>query len=262
MIRALRVALPPLTAALAVAVLWEVAVRMLAVPAYLLPAPSAIVQAAWDDRARLLAGTLQTAMASAGGLALAVAAGVLLGSALGASRGLQRAFYPLALLFQMVPLVAIAPLLVIWLGYGLRSTMAAAAIVAVFPVLASTLDGMRSTDTGLREIFRIHGASRLATWWKLELPSSVPAIVTGARVAAGLAVIGAVVGEFVSGSAGEVSPLGLVVTASMRQSRTDLVFAAVGLSACVGFALFGIVGGLGWLLLRRWHASAEQEVRS
>jgi NitT/TauT family transport system permease protein len=259
MIRILRLAMPPLLAALSVAAVWEAAVRALSIPAYLLPSPSVIAQAAWEDRGRLLAGTAQTAMASAGGLALAVMVGVAIGSALGASRRLQQAFYPLALLFQMVPLVAIAPLLVIWLGYGLRSTTAAAAIVAVFPVLASTLDGMRGTDPGLREIFRIHRAGRLATWWKLELPSSVPAIVTGARVAAGLAVIGAVVGEFVSGAAGDVSPLGLVVTASMRQARTYLVFAAVALSACVGFALFGIVGGLGWLLLRRWHASAAQE---
>jgi NitT/TauT family transport system permease protein len=87
----------------------------------------------------------------------------------------------------------------------------------------------------------------------------VPSIVTGCRVAAGLAVIGAVVGEFVSGYAGDQAPLGIVVTASMREARTDLVFAAVALSACVGFLLFGIVSGLGWLLLRRWHASAVQE---
>jgi NitT/TauT family transport system permease protein len=255
----LRSVTPPLVAAAAVVMVWEVAVRALGVPAYLLPAPSAVAEAAWDDRSRLAAGMLQTAIASAGGLAIAVSAGVTLGSVLGASRRLQQAFYPLALLFQMVPLVAIAPLLVIWLGYGLRSTTAAAAIVAVFPVLASTLDGMRGTDPGLREIFRIHRAGRLTTWWKLELPASVPAIVTGSRVAAGLAVIGAVVGEFVSGSAGTVSPLGLVVTASMREARTDLVFAAVALSACVGFVLFGIVGTLGWLSLRRWHASAAQE---
>ena len=165
--------------------------------------------------------------------------------------------YPLALLLQMVPLVAIAPLLVLWFGYGLRSTIASACIVAVFPVLASTLDGLRGTDPGLQEIFRIHRAGRLTRWWKLELPSSLPSIVTGCRVAAGLAVIGAVVGEFVSGFAGDRAPLGIVITTGMREARTDIVFAAVGLSACVGFLLFGIVSALGWLLLRRWHASAS-----
>ncbi len=257
MSRRLAMVLPPLVVAVGALLTWEAVVRVFDVPRFILPAPSVIAEAAWADRERLLAGAAQTAMASAGGFVLAVAIGVVVGSVLGGSRLLQRGFYPLALLFQMVPLVAIAPLLVIWLGYGLRSTMAAACIVSVFPVLASTLDGMRGTDPGLREIFAIHRAGRLARWWKLELPSSIPSVVTGSRVAAGLAVIGAVVGEFVSGYAGQTAPLGIVVTSSMREARTDLVFAAVALSACVGFALFGVTSAAGWLLLRRWHASAD-----
>jgi NitT/TauT family transport system permease protein len=257
--RAVRAALPPIVVLALALVMWEVAVVALKLPPYLLPAPSAVARAAWGDSARMAAATLETAKAAVGGFALATVLGVALGSALGSSRMLQRGFYPLALLFQMVPLVAIAPLLVIWLGYGLRSTLASACIVAVFPVLASTLDGLRSTDPGLQEIFRIHHAGRLARWWKLELPSSLPSIVTGCRVAAGLAVIGAVVGEFVSGYAGDRAPLGIVITTGMREARTDIVFAAVALSACVGFLLFGIVSALGWLLLRRWHASANLE---
>jgi len=238
---------------------WEFAVMVFALPKYLLPSPLAVADATWNDRSRLLAGALQTALASVGGFAFAVTIGVVVGSALGSSRTLQRGFYPLALLLQMVPLVAIAPLLVIWLGYGLRSTIAAACIVAVFPVLASTLDGMRGTDAGLREIFSIYRAGRWARWWKLELPASIPSVVTGCRVAAGLSVIGAIVGEFVSGYAGDQAPLGIVIVASMREARTDLVFSAVALSACVGFLLFGLVSALGWLLLRRWHASSVKE---
>jgi NitT/TauT family transport system permease protein len=257
--RAIRLALPPVVVLALSLAAWEAAVAVWKLPPYLLPAPSAVARAAWDDSARMTAAMLETAKAAVGGFALAAVLGVALGSALGSSRMLQRGFYPLALLFQMVPLVAIAPLLVIWLGYGLRSTLASACIVAVFPVLASTLDGLRSTDPGLMEIFRIHHAGRLARWWKLELPSSLPSIVTGCRVAAGLAVIGAVVGEFVSGFAGDRAPLGIVITTGMREARTDIVFAAVALSACVGFLLFGIVSALGWLLLRRWHASATQE---
>jgi NitT/TauT family transport system permease protein len=255
--RVIRAALPPVVVLACALLAWEAAVIAWKLPPFLLPAPSAVARAAWTDAPRMLAATLETAKAAVGGFALAALLGVLLGSLLGASRTLQRGFYPLALLFQMVPLVAIAPLLVIWLGYGLRSTLASACIVAVFPVLASTLDGLRGTDPGLQEIFRIHHAGRLSRWWKLELPSSVPSIVTGCRVAAGLAVIGAVVGEFVSGFAGDRAPLGIVITTGMREARTDIVFAAVGLSACVGFLLFGIVSALGWALLRRWHASAS-----
>jgi len=257
--RALRSVLPPLVVVVALLVMWHAVVVLWKVPRYLLPSPLVVFEAAWQDRARMLAATMQTTIASVGGFALATAIGVLVGSLLGASRALQRGFYPLALLLQMVPLVAIAPLLVLWFGYGLRSTIASACIVAVFPVLASTLDGLRGTDPGLQEIFRIHRAGRLTRWWKLELPSSLPSIVTGCRVAAGLSVIGAVVGEFVSGYAGDQAPLGIVIVSGMRETRTDLVFAAVALSACAGFLLFAIVSALGWLLLRRWHASAVTE---
>ncbi len=257
--RTLRSLLPPALVVLSLLVAWEAAVLIWKVPRYLVPSPLVVLEGAWQERARMLSAMVQTTIASVGGFALAVGLGVLAGSLLGASRTLQRGLYPLALLLQMVPLVAIAPLLVLWFGYGLRSTIASACIVSVFPVLASTLDGLRSTDPGLQEIFRIHRAGRLARWWKLELPSSLPGIVTGCRVAAGLSVIGAVVGEFVSGYAGDQAPLGIVIVSGMRETRTDLVFAAVALSACAGFLLFALVSGLGWLLLRRWHASAIQE---
>jgi NitT/TauT family transport system permease protein len=156
----------------------------------------------------------------------------------------------------MVPLVAIAPILVIWCGYGPRTSIASAAIVSVFPVLAATLDGMRSTDPGLAELFGVCRASRLQRWWKLELPWAMPSIVTGLRIAAGLSVIGAIVGEFVGAFAGDASPIGIIILSAMRENRTDLVFASVALAAAAGFALFGLVSLLGWSLLRRWHASA------
>lgn len=155
----------------------------------------------------------------------------------------------------MVPLVAVAPLLVIWLGFGLPTAIAAAAVVAVFPVLAATIDGQVSVDPGLREFFLLHGASGWTRWRKLDLPASIPAIVTGLRIAAGLAVIGAIVGEFVSGYGGANAPLGIVIMTAMREARTDLVFAAIALSAVVGFSLFGAVSCLGWFLVHRWHAS-------
>jgi NitT/TauT family transport system permease protein len=254
--RVVAAALPPTIAALALLAAWELAVLMFKPAAYLLPSPLMIYRAAQGESAQLLRATLSTATSAGLGFLLAAIGGMAAASVLAQSRLLQRGLYPLASLFQMVPLVAIAPLLVIWLGYGLRATAASAAIVAFFPVLANTLDGLRSTDPALHELFTIHRAGRVARWWKLELPSAAPSIVTGLRIAAGLAVIGTVVGEFVSGYAGEDAPLGMVVLASMRSARTDLVFAAVGLSAVVGFMLFGVVSLLGWLSLRRWHASA------
>ena len=157
----------------------------------------------------------------------------------------------------MVPLVAIAPMLVIWFGYGAPSVIAAACIVSIFPVIAGTLDGLQSVDPGLRELFGIHRASRLRTWWLLGLPASLPQIFTGLRVAAGLAVIGAVVGEFVGAYGGSRAPLGAVIISALKQNRTDVVFAAVVLASALGFALFGVVNLIGWVCLRHWHTSAR-----
>jgi NitT/TauT family transport system permease protein len=255
-VRVSRIIAPVATLLVALAC-WEVAVRVLNPPPFLVPAPSAVAEAAYDDAPMLAAATVRTALGSAGGFAVAGALGLALGSAIAAVGFLRRGIYPLATIFQMVPLVAVAPLMVIWFGYGVKTTIAASAVVAFFPVLAATIDGFSSVDPGLRELFAMHGSRGLSRWLKLDLPASLPSIATGLRIAAGLAVIGAVVGEFVSGYGGRDAPLGIVILTSMREARTDLVFAAVALAAIVGFALFGIVNVASWLLLRRWHASAR-----
>ena len=248
--------LPPAAVVAALVAAWDIAVRTVPLDQFVVPLPGTVWRTAVDMRADLAAAGLRTALSAAAGFAIAGAAGVLAGSVLGMSRFLMRGLYPLATLLQMVPLVAIAPLLVIWCGYGPRTAVASAAIVSVFPVLAATLDGMRGTDRGLVELFGTLRAGRVQRWWKLELPWAIPSIVTGLRVAAGLSVIGAIVGEFVGAFAGDESPVGILILSAMRENRTDLVFAAVAVAAIVGFVLFGLVSLGGWLLLRRWHASA------
>jgi NitT/TauT family transport system permease protein len=135
--------------------------------------------------------------------------------------------------------------------------VAAAAIVSIFPVIASTLDGLQSVDPGLKELFRMHGASKFRTWRLLGFPSALPSIFTGLRIAAGLAVIGAIVGEFVGAFGGDQAPLGALITSALKQNRTDVVFAAIGLAAVLGFALFGVVNLIAWVSLRRWHQSVR-----
>jgi len=187
------------------------------------------------------------------GLALSGSFGVAAAVGLAASPWIQRAFYPYAIFFQIVPIVAIAPLLVIWFGYGPRAVVAAAFVVSIFPVIANTLAGLLSVDPALSDLFRLYGASALATLWKLRLPWALPYVFTGLRIAAGLAVIGAIVGEFVGGGG-----LGILVTSAMRQQRTDLVFAAVGYASLLGLALFAAVGFASRLALRHWHASETE----
>ncbi len=257
---AMRTITAPLVAVVLLLGCWQVAVMVADISPFLLPRPTVIAHSMWSNREVLFDATLSTATAALAGFALAALVGIIGGSVIAAVPVLRRSLYPLATILQMVPLVAVAPLLVIWLGFGLPTAIAASAVVAVFPVLASTIDGLRSVDPGLREVFLLAEAPPWTRWRKLDLPASIPAIVTGLRIAAGLAVIGAIVGEFVSGYGGSRAPLGIVVMTAMREARTELVFGAVALCAVVGFVLFGVVSTLGWLLLRRWHSSAQHEL--
>ena len=248
---------PPVLIVLVLLLLWEGAVWLLAIPEYLLPSPIEVGKALGLEWQRLGLATARTAGSMLAGFGLSAVLGIVLGSILAMVPLARRGVYPLTLLLQMVPLVAIAPMLVIWFGYGAPSVIAAACIVSIFPVIAGTLDGLQSVDPGLRELFQIHRASRVRTWWLLGLPSSLPNIFTGLRIAAGLAVIGAVVGEFVGAYGGTHAPLGAVITSALKQNRTDIVFAAIALASVLGFALFGTVNLFSWVCLRRWHASAQ-----
>ena len=242
--------LPPAATFLLTTAAAEIGIRAVGISPLLLPTPSAVARAALQHSSTLLPALAMTTQAVAIGLALSIAVGLLVAIALSTSRWVERAFYPYAIFFQIVPIVAIAPLLVIWFGYGPRAVVAAAAVVSVFPVIANTLAGLLAVDPALIDLFRLHGAGRLATLWKLRLPSALPYLLTGLRIAAGLAVIGAIVGEFVGGGG-----LGVVVLGAMRQQRTDLVFAAIGYASLLGLALFGAVGLASRLALRHWHAS-------
>ena len=240
--------------ALAIAA-WALIKQGFGIKDYLLPSPAGVVRAFADDPWTFLNGMRETATSAAIGFAIAAAGGVLLGSLLSISRAVERSVYPITLLFQMVPLVAIAPLLAIWFGLGRPAVVASTAIVAIFPVIANTLAGLRARDPGLDELFAVLGAGRLATWWKLALPSAVPSIVTGLRIASGLAAIGTITGEFLAAEGGERSPLGLLIMTAMRNFATDRVFVAVVLAACVGFALFGVVSLASRLMLAKWMRS-------
>jgi NitT/TauT family transport system permease protein len=237
---------------------WEALARGLRLPLYLLPPPSAIARAALANLLELLRSASVTGRAALYGFLLSALFGTLLAITLSASRLLERALYPYTVFLQTVPIVAIAPLLVLWFGAGLRAVTISAFIVSVFPVIANALAGIRSVEPALRDLFRLYGASRLATLFKLELPASLPSLVTGLRVAAGLAVIGAIVGEFVAGFSESGAGLGILILSSYRQLRTDLLFAAVLFAALLGLLLFGAVNLTGYLLLRRWHPSARE----
>jgi NitT/TauT family transport system permease protein len=241
--------LPPLAPLVAVTLLVEIAVRQQWVRAFLVPAPSTVARTLWAEAPQFRALVLETTSASLIGFALSIAAGITIAVLLSSAAWIQRAFYPYAVFFQTVPIIAIAPLLVIWLDFE-RTVRASAFIVSVFPVIANTLSGLLATDPALRDLFKLYGASRTATLWKLRLPYALPSILTGLRVAAGLAVVGAIVGEFITGAG-----IGGDIIVARQQQRVDRVFADLLLSALLGIALFALINLTSRLSLRHWHAS-------
>ena len=249
--------LPPVAVLVLVLLAWEGSILLLGIPPYLLPRPEAVARSVVVDRWDLLESLGWTSLAAGVGFAASALIGVLIAIMLSISDLLRRALYPYTLFFQTVPIVAIAPMLLFWLGSGLAPVAVCAFIVSIFPVIANTLAGLLSTDPALADLFRLYGAGRAAAIWKLRLPWALPNVFTGLRVAAGLAVIGTVVAEFLVGQiVGEVG-LGVRVVGALHESRTDLAFAAVLLASLLGLAMFGTVNFAGHLALRHWHASEQ-----
>ena len=254
--RLLRSTLPPLVPLVIILATLELIVGMHWVPEYLVPSPSKVFTALFSETTgrQLWRATLETAIASMVGFLASAIVGMIIAIVLSSAGWVQRAFYPYAVFFQTVPIIAIAPLLVIWIGFGTPTVVTSAFIVSVFPVIANTLSGLLSTDPALRDLFRLYGASHAASLFKLRLPYALPSILTGLRVAAGLAVIGAIVGEFITGGG-----IGGVIDISRTQQRVDKIFAGLLLASLLGITLFGLINAISYLPLRHWHASERAE---
>ena len=221
---------------------WETACRMGDVPVYLLPPPSAVAAALIDRAPLLLASAWNTLWMALQALFVATLVGGGLAVAVSLSRVAEAAARPLAVTLQVIPVVAIAPLVIIWFGldHAGRAVVALAAVVAFFPIFSGVRTGLRSADPDLERLFDLYGASRLQRLWRLRLPSALPFALEGLRVAAGLAVIGAVVAEFVSGS-GAAQGLAWRLLEAGNRLRTAEMLAALVCLAIMGVALNGVL---------------------
>jgi NitT/TauT family transport system permease protein len=242
----LRSVIPPLIPLFILTLAAEILVRSQIVPSYLLPAPSQVLTALLTNTEEFARAALETLASAAAGLGLSVILGVGLALVFSSSSFLGRALYPYAVFFQTVPLIAIAPLLVIWFGFGAPTVIAASLIASVFPVIANTLAGLWSADHELVELFRLYGAGRFAVLFKLRLPSALPQIFTGIRIAGGLAMIGAIVGEFIAGGG-----LGGLIDAARVQQRVDKVFAAVLIASFAGIIITASIHCFAFLTKRK-----------
>jgi NitT/TauT family transport system permease protein len=252
--RILRVVLPIAVLALGV-VAWDLVVRLNSLPPFILPGPGLVFATLVADWAVLSDSLLATLSTTLQGFLMALVGGVALAVVFNQWRLLEYSLYPYAVILQVTPVVAIAPLLLIYLPQQ-AAVLACAWIVAFFPVLANTTLGLNSVDRNLADLFRLYGASRSQVLWRLKLPAALPYILGGLKIAGGLSLIGAVVAEIAAGSAGAGSGLAYRIAESGYRLNIPRMFAALLLLSLAGVVIFFALSVVSHLLLRRWHESA------
>ena len=225
--------------------------------AFLLPTPYAVLQTFIQDFNIIMIGLAQTFQAAFTGYIIAIAIGIAVATIMSLSKILERSLYPYAILLQTVPVVAVAPLIVLWFGFEIKSIIIISVIIALFPIINNTLLGLKSTSKTLVELFDYHDTKKLTTFIKLRFPAAIPNIIAGLKISAGLSVIGAIVGEFIIGSGSEQGGLGVQIIYAQANLETSLVMALILTATMLGFAFFITVSTTGWYLLHKWHASEQ-----
>ena len=238
--------------------LWAGVIYLFNIQPYMLPSPARVARAGVDRMPMLITSLSITASAAAGGLAASVIVGVFIALVFAQFRWVRQMLYPYTILLQTVPIVAIAPLILMWAGNSTFSVGLIAFIICLSPIIANTTQGLISVDRNMTDLFLMNKASQAQVLFKLRLPNALPAIFTGLRISSGIAVIGAIIGELFAGSARVgVGGLGYAIQYASAQLETAYLFALVTAATVLGFAFFFTVVFLEWYFLHQWHESAR-----
>jgi NitT/TauT family transport system permease protein len=249
----------PLMVGAALLMLWEAMIRIEDLPPYILPGPLAIAEALWTDGPSLLGSLLVTLRVTLAALAAAAVLGGAIALLFSLSRILALSLFPYAVILQVTPIVAIAPLIIIWVQQPFLALLVCAWIVAFFPIVSNTTLGLNSADRNLLALFRLYGATPAQTLRYLRLPTALPYFLAGLRISGGLALIGAVVAEFVAGTGGTETGLAFRILEAGYRLAIPRLFAALFLLSMTGIAIYLVIDFLSRLALRQWHESAIEE---
>jgi NitT/TauT family transport system permease protein len=242
-------------------VIWHVSVLWLKVPAYILPGPLEVAAAVRERFGTLAASFLLTSEAAALGLVASIVGGVAIALMFAQWRWLRRLVFPYTILLQTVPIVAIAPLILLWAGNGVTSVALIAFIICLAPIIANTTQGLISVDENLTDLFLMHKATPAQILFKLRLPHALPNLFVGIRISAGIAVIGAITGELFAGSTRVgVGGIGYSILYASGQLETAYLFALVFAATVLGFLFFFIGMFAEWYFLHNWHESSRSDV--
>ncbi len=247
--------------AIAGLLVWEGVVWWYDMPKALLPTPRQVVSAAVREREALLKGTIATGIAATIGLFAAIVIGSVISIVFSLSRKIRLAFFPYVVFLQTVPIVAIAPLLIIWSGYRFRTIVIATVIICLFPIVNSVTTGLLTIHRDLSDLFRLYGASAARRLLWLQIPTAVRSLMLGAKTSSGLAVIGAIIAEFFVGNGGNYDGLGTLMTGWQGRLVTDALLAALLASTFLGLVLFGAVQLVSSNLLSRWTSFEHDDPR-
>ena len=245
---------PPLLIIVVIIGAWEGYVRIFDVQRWLLPTPSVVAKTLVENPRMLLGHTWVTLEEVLVGFGFALVVGLLLASAIALSRNLQRAIYPFVIASQTIPIIVIAPLLLIWVGYGLAPKVIVVALISFFPIVVNTVDGLKSVDPDMVSLMRTMGANRFQIFVKVQIPSALPFIFSGVKIAIAVSVIGAVIGEWSASSEG----LGYLMIRSKSQFLTERVYAALAILSAMGIGLFIVAGLVEKLMIPWWHNERRQ----
>lgn len=237
--------------------IWRVVILAFGIPPYLLPTPLSVAKVAIEKFPDLWASTMISGEAAIGGLLASIFAGVFIALIFARSPWVRRMFFPYTILLQTVPILAVAPLIIIWVGPGLLAVSVVTFVICLAPIIANTTQGLVSVDENLVQLFLMHNASQSQILSRLRLPHALPYLFVGVRISSGIAVIGALTGEWFAGS-GRVGQggLGYSILYAQAQLQTAYLFALVIAATVLGFALFFAVMFFEWLALHKWHESA------
>ncbi|MFN3266788.1 MAG: ABC transporter permease [Deinococcales bacterium] len=250
---------PPLVSLVVFLALWQGVIILAQLKPYVLPGPLQVINAFIERRESLIAAAWFTFQASFVAFLVVLLLGTALSFLLSSSKFIEKALYPYAVMLQSTPVIAIAPIIIIWFDIGFASIVTISVIIAIFAVVANTTQGLISVENNLQNLFKLYGASKPQTLFKLRLPFALPYMVTGWRIAAAQVVIGTIVGEYMAGAGGGgMGGLGIIIAETSARLQTSYLFASALSAALLGIGFFLMVNFFGYLLLKNWHESAVQ----
>ncbi|MCM8540658.1 MAG: ABC transporter permease [Lentisphaeraceae bacterium] len=232
---------------------WDLSIRMLKISPFTLPSPAAVLSSTIKNISELTLSAFNSFLIAVSGFLLSLIFGTLTGLIMSQSRIIERSLYPYAIFLQCVPIVALAPVIILWFGYGLPAMIMISFIISIFPIITSTVNGLTSVKKEYLELMKLYEASKLQILFKVRLPSAVPYIITGARVSAGLSVVGAIIGEYFAGLSGKSRGLAYLIRSNEQNADFPYLFATIFGAAILGLIIFSATGLVSNFIIRKGH---------